>query len=181
MANSSNKIMTGARALLQIGKTGTDPKFQTVGIFSDVSYGITYGTAPAYVLGRYEAVEISYTDQGTVGIDATGWRVVGNGAHVAAQLPYLQQLLNAPYIQIQLVDRQTGVVICHVKDVRAVSYSTGQSARGQSTVRVSFIGRVISDEGNDATTVNGPAEEGGFIDDAGAADGLNNSNPLDPV
>jgi hypothetical protein len=165
---------------MQIGQAGASSgktEFKTVGIFSDVSYGLSYGSAPAYVLGRYDAVEISYTDQGTVGVDATGWRVVGNGPHVATGLPYLQDLLSSDYIQLQLVDRQTGVNICKIKDVRVVSYSTGASARGQSTVRVSFVGRVISDEGGNTSTA-GAIVEKGFVDNKGVE---NNLDPLVPA
>lgn len=173
--NASNKIFTGARAIFQIGKTGETAK--TVGIFSEVNYGLSYGTSPAYVLGRYEAVEIAYTDQGTVNVDASGWRVIGNGPHVAASLPYLKELLTEPYMQLQLVDRQTGQTIMLVKDVRVVGYSTGSSSRSTSTIRVSFVGRVISDE-NTSVTDKGGVTTDGLVDDSGT---IQNSDPFKAV
>lgn len=139
------KVMSGARAKLQIFDPNTNSA-QTLGIFANVSYALAYDAQPAYILGRYSAAEIDYTAQEPVQITASGFRVVGQGAHKHASVPKLQDLLTHEYISLQIVDRQTGQAIAKITNVRPTGYSTSISARQLEEITVNFIGILVDDE-----------------------------------
>lgn len=142
---SPNKVMTGARAIVKI-KTSDNGAFETVGVFNNVSYGLAYDVNPAFILGRYGPAELDYTAQQPVSIQASGWRVVGSGAHKAAGVPLLQALMSFEYMQFVIVDRQTDLPILTVDQVVPTGYSGTIAARQQTEITVSFMGITISDE-----------------------------------
>jgi hypothetical protein len=133
--------LVGARAILSIdGKP--------VGVFTQVSYGITYGTNPIYILGRFNAAEIVTTDMGTVEIDCSGLRVFDRGPHVVASVPKLQDLLNnSNEVVLTITDRQNpkGAALLTVL-CKPTSYSSSTSARGIYSLDVHFSGVTIADE-----------------------------------
>lgn len=136
---STHEILTGARAVLRINNA-------PVGIFTQVSWSVNYDVAPAYVLGRYTAAEITYTSAEVVSVDAVGFRIIDRGAHQAASLPQLQDLLNHSSISLSIVDRRTGQEFFKLYHVRPMGYSSGISARGQVELSVRFIGIRAEDE-----------------------------------
>lgn len=144
---TTQKILSGARAILTVNN-------RTVGLFTSCSWGVSYDAVPSFTLGRYSPVEITYAGQEAISVTATGFRVIDNGAYVAASLPKLQELLNHEDISISIQDRQTGKTIMQVIGVRPTGYSTDVSARGISTFSVNFLGLRASDE-------SGQNEEGG--------------------
>ncbi len=138
------KTFHGARALVyRAGPTGS----KLMGTFSSFGYGLSYDVSPVPILGRHSVAELVYTGSEPVRCTATGWRVVGNGPHVAASMPHLGDLLTADYIELSVVDRQDPtVVIAHIKSVRPESYSTTISAKSLTEVTHSFIGILVDDE-----------------------------------
>lgn len=139
------KVMSGARAKLQIIDPNTGAA-TTLGIFANVSYALAYDAQPAYILGRYSAAEIDYTSQEPVQVSASGFRVVGQGAHTHASVPDLKSLLTHEYITLQIVDRQSGQAIAKISNVRPTGYSTSISARQLEEITVNFIGILVDDE-----------------------------------
>lgn len=144
------QTMTGARAKLIING-------KVVGMFSTVSYGVTYGVTPIYVLGRFNAAELVYTDMDVVTVTATGFRAIGAGPHQiggdgvnAAALnsvPHLQELLQHQDIQLSLHDRQNDdASYMLVTGVRPVSFDTDNSSRGVQGLTVRFQGTLHQDE-----------------------------------
>lgn len=136
---STHEILTGARAVLRINNV-------PVGVFARVSWSVAYDAAPAYVLGRYSAAEITYTGAEIVSVDAVGFRIIGRGAHQVASLPKLQELLNHDSISLSIVDRRTGEEFFKVYHVRPVGYSSDVAPRSQSELSVRFIGIRAEDE-----------------------------------
>ena len=151
----SPKVFNGARAVVRLMGSGGG-QGQPIGSFTSFSYGLSYDVQPVYILGRYSAAELSYTGQEPVRCTASGWRVVNNGPHVAGKVPHLQDLLNHEYIQIDVVDRQTGTVIAIIKDVRPESYSTTIASRTLTEVTHSFVGLLVDDESG--TNAESPAQ-----------------------
>lgn len=141
----ASKTMTGARGKVYISDpvTGTT---SLIGIFSNISWGLTYDAQPVFLLGRHGPDEIVYTAQEPVSVQCSGFRVVGNGAHKLAKLPNLKDLLSSEYLEILVVDRQTGRDIAKIHGVRPVSFSTTLSARNLEEISVSYIGLVADDE-----------------------------------
>jgi len=142
----AQKIMSGARAKLGI----VDPltgKVRFVGIFNNVSLGLTFDAQPAYILGRYSPAEIDYTAQEPVNVTCSGWRVFDHGAHVDGQVPRLQDLLNHEYLRLVIVDRQNPTRALHtISGVRPTGYSTTISARNLEEISVTFMGLILDDE-----------------------------------
>lgn len=136
---ADQQILHGARAQLIVNG-------KKVGIFSDVSYGVNYDVQPAFILGRYSAAELTYVGMDVVNVSATGFRVVDNGAYVAAAMPKLQELMAHNEISLEIFDRQTNKSVLSVIGVRPVGWNSGQAARSQSTFSVNFLGRLASDE-----------------------------------
>ncbi len=142
--------MSGARAKLGVFDPSTG-KTRYVGIFSNVSYGLSYQAEPVYILGKYAAAEIDYTSQDTVSITCSGWRVIEHGPHVEAALPRLQDLLTSEYIELAISDRQREAQgkdgrIAKFRQVRPVGYSTQISARGLEEITVNFVAIGVDDE-----------------------------------
>ena len=138
-------VMNGARAKLARLDPATG-KATVVGIFNSVSWGLNYQTEPVYILGRYTAAEIDYTSQAPVDIRASGWRVIGHGAHKDGGVPELINLLTEPYISLTVLDRATDRPIATMHRVRATSYSTGVNARQLQEVQVSFQGILVDED-----------------------------------
>lgn len=139
MPGTPPKIVHGARAQLMVDD-------RLVGLFNSVSFGLAFDTQDAYVLGAYAAAEIGYTGQDTVNITCSGWRVFGNGPHVAAKLPQLQELLNHGYIELAIIDRQTGQRLAKFRSCRPTGYSMSINARQLTEITVTFKGILVDDE-----------------------------------
>jgi hypothetical protein len=146
------KVLSGARAKLGIM---SGDKVDFVGIFNNVSYGMTLDAQPAYILGRYGPAEIDYTAMEPVRISCTGWRVVHHGAHVDAKIPNLKDLLTHEYLTLVIVDRQTNAAIATFRQVRPVSYDTTINARNLNEITCTFMGILVDDEDTEnAETAN---------------------------
>jgi hypothetical protein len=147
----ANNIIHGARCKLKIAKVGSDTA-KVVGIFSDVSYGVSYDVQPAFILGRFSAAELTYVGMDVVEVNATGFRVLDNGAFVSAGMPKLNELINQGSIHLEIEDTGSGVggkpgkILMKVSNVKVASFSSGQAARSQSTFSVRFMGTEFEDE-----------------------------------
>lgn len=121
-----------------------------VGIFTSVSYGVTYTAADIHTLGRYNAQEIVYTDMETVTVNVSGFRVMEHGPYAEASVPQLQELLTHNDITLQIVDRQAAdqakANIVTVVGVRPISYNMETSARSTANLSVTFRGIAVKDE-----------------------------------
>jgi hypothetical protein len=136
---AQQQILNGARAQLIVNG-------KIVGLFTSCQWGVTYDAVPSYILGRYSPAEITYTGQEAISVTATGFRVVDNGAYVAAGLPKLQDLMTHSDIALALYDRQTGKQIFTVVGVRPTGYSSGTAARSISDFTVNYLGLRAEDE-----------------------------------
>lgn len=142
----ASKIMNGARAKFGIIDPATD-EATYIGIFNNVSYGLTYDAQPVYILGSYGPVEIDYTAQEPVNITASGWRVIDHGAQKDGRVPLLQDLLRHEYLTLTVVDRNDPTRnIAVFKNVRPTGYSTSISARNLEEVTVTFVAIAVDDE-----------------------------------
>lgn len=143
---SAPKVMSGARAKFGFVDPATG-KTSFIGIFNNVSYGLTYDAQPVYILGRYSPAEIDYTAQEPVNITASGWRVINHGAHTAGKVPALADLLRHEYLTLAVFDRQNpDKAIAKFCNVRPTGYSTTISARSLEEVTVTFIAITVDDE-----------------------------------
>lgn len=146
-SGNKSKTVTGARGKLYIGS-------QLAGIFTSVTYSVSYDVQPIYVLGRMNAAELVYTGMAPVDIQASGFRVMEKGPYAFVNslnsLPKLQDLLNHEDISITLIDRQatdpSKAVIMTVDGVRPTGFSGTESARALHEISMSFMGITLSDE-----------------------------------
>jgi len=140
---AQSKIMHGARAVVQLGK-------KRVGVFTNVSYGSAYDVQPAFVLGAYAPVELTYTGVEPIGISASGWRVIGHGPYTedGGNMPRIQDLLTAQDMTFSLYDRQTQQLIMTVTGVRHAGFSTSVSPKALEEISYNFIGLILRDESN---------------------------------
>ena len=144
------KVMSGARAKVGVHDPLTGDT-QIIGIFSNISYGVTYDVTPAFILGRFTAAEIDYTAVDVVQITASGWRIVGQGRHKQGRLPRVQDLLFHEYLELAVLDRQTEVLggeprIAHIRNVRPTSGAEGFTARQLSEATLTYVGLLVDDE-----------------------------------
>ena len=151
------KTMTGARGKVYLADLNGKP--QLVGIFSSVSWGLTFDVQPVFILGRHGPDELVYTAQEPVAVNCSGFRVIGAGAHRIAKVPNTRDLLTHDYINIVVEDRQTGRKIAEIHSCRPTGYSTTLNARNLEEISVSYIGLLVDDEDTllseraDATTL----------------------------
>lgn len=134
-----SKVMTGARAKIFVNN-------QLVGIFETCTYNMNIGTEPIHILGRFSPDEITPTSYEAIGIQCSGFRVVGNGPHVLPAVPKLQDLLNLEAVTITVVDRQTGQSILTAIGCVPNSYNGNHNARATSRVSISYTGLRLFDE-----------------------------------
>jgi len=140
------RTMHGARAKVFIADPNSG-KPQLVGIFNNVSWGLTYDVQPVNILGRFSPDELVYTAQEPVTVTASGFRVVNSGPHVIAKVPNLVDLLTHEYIELSISDRlNPGLDIARIHHVRPTGYSTTLSARALEEVTVTFMGLLVDDE-----------------------------------
>jgi hypothetical protein len=144
------KVMSGARAKVGI-HDANDDNTSWVGIFSNVSYGVTYDVQPAFILGRFSAAEIDYTAVDVVQVTCSGWRVVGHGWHKEARLPRVQDLLLHEYLEMVVADRQQEALggeprVAKIRNVRPTSASGGFAAKALSESTHTYVGLLVDDE-----------------------------------
>lgn len=119
---------------------------QLVGMFTTISWGVRYDTQPIYTLGSHVPQEIIQTAQEAINVTASGFRSVGGGAHKVARFAQLDQLLTNGYINLTVVDRQTGKTIATISDCKVVGYDTTVANRAAEEITVTFMGRFLDDE-----------------------------------
>lgn len=147
----ADNIFAGSRAIVKIQGV-------PVGLFTQVSYGQTYGAVPNHTLGAEAPQEITYTHQDAIAVDMTGFHILENFVFSKAGMPQLKNLLSgnpnnstAPgtnNIVITIEDRVTGVEVANILDAKAFRWGTQLVARDISTFTVSFLGRFIGTSDN---------------------------------
>jgi hypothetical protein len=140
---AKNQQLSGARAKMGFIRDG---QVHYVGIFSDVSYGVTYGVEPSFILGRHSAAGLTYTYMDTVHVTANGFRVVDHGWFADAGFPSLSQLMDFEDYTIVVQDRQTLKTIAVIEGVKPTAATGGFSARQLSTSTHTYVGMLVSDE-----------------------------------
>jgi hypothetical protein len=139
----ASKVLHGARAKLGV-YDGTNVTY--IGIFSDISYGVTYDVQPAFILGRYSAAALEYTGMEVVHITANGFRIVDHGWFEDAQFPSLSELMSHNYMTLSVLDRQTNKEIARIDYVRPVAATGGFTAKQLASSTHTYMGILVSDE-----------------------------------
>ena len=152
-------ILHGARSKLGF-YDGNQITF--VGLFADVSWGVTQDIQAAWILGRYTAADTEVVGQDLVQVTATGYRVIDHSWYNDAKFPKLVDIATRGYLVMTLQDRQTGRNIGEISKLRPASASVGFSPRMLSSVTHTYIGILYSDENapnndEDATAMSLPA------------------------
>lgn len=144
------RVMSGARAKVGFHDPLTG-ETKIVGIYSNVSYGVTYEVQPAGILGRFTYAEVDYTGVDLVQITCSGWRVVGHGRHKEGRLPRVQDLLLHEYLEMTVIDRQSEALgqeprIAKIRNVRPTAGSEQYAHRALSEVNLTYVGILVDDE-----------------------------------
>lgn len=148
---SKAKTFTGARAILRVDNV-------IVGIFDSCSYSVNIGAEAIHILGRYSPAEIAQTSYEAVTVNCSGFRLIGNGAHVLPKMPKLQDLLALENVRLDMTDRQStdDKPVMTVSNCIPINYSTGANAKATSRIQITYMGTHASDE-------SGPQDEGGAV------------------
>ncbi len=159
---STSPIVTGARALLGVYDANSG-KVRIVGIYNNVSYGLSYSAEEAHILGRYSPAAITYTAQNVVNISASGYRVLDHGPHIDGGLPRLQDLIDFEYLEMTIIDRQrenqgAPSQVAKFTGVVPTGYSTTINARNQQELSQTFMAITVSDESVDNAEGPGAAD-----------------------
>ena len=139
------KVFTGARAKVYVDNV-------LVGIFDSCSYTVNVGAEAVHILGRYGAAEIVQTSYEAVSVNCSGFRIIGQGAHILPKFPKLQDLLNLETVTLAMIDREADAnsdPVMTVQNCLPINYSTGVNAKATSRLQVTYLGTHISDESGD--------------------------------
>jgi len=155
-------IMNGARAKVGFWDSTTS-SIRFIGIYSSISYNYSLDQQGAFILGRYSAASIDTVAADLVHISASGFRVVNHGPMVEGHFPRLDQLAKAGYLSLAVMDRQSDTIVANITNVRPMSYSSGFTMRTLSTVDMTYVGILVSDESapdndEDATAMRLPQD-----------------------
>lgn len=141
--------MSGARAKVSIYDPTTGLA-KLVGIWNNFSYSVNYDVQPAFILGRYSAAELNTVGVEPVSITAGGWRVVDHGPFADGRLTNLADLLTQEYLELAVIDRQSGKTIAKIHGCLPTGFSSGLSARQLQESTNTYMGLLLDDE----STVN---------------------------
>lgn len=120
-----------------------------VGIFNSMEYGQAFTSDEVSILGKESTAEIVITGQETVQVTLSGYKAIGNGPHVAASVPKLQEILQHEDVTLTAFDRTTGETVCTIVGFRPLGYNTGVAAKQLATLQVMGKGLRIMDESGD--------------------------------
>lgn len=153
------KTFHGGRAKVSLYDPLTNSS-TVVGIWTSFDYSVAYDVAAVYILGRMSAAELVTTAVEPVNIDASGFKIVGNGFFKNGKLTKLKDLLNQEGIEITVTDRSGKTRIAVIHGCKPTSTSMSVSAKQLATGRNSYMGLLIdedeeffNDEASDATTL----------------------------
>lgn len=149
----ASKTFHGARAVLSING-------KVLGIFMQCSYNLRYDVQPTNTLGRFTPGELVYTAAEPVTVQASGYRVIGNGPHGNASMPKVKDLLDAGDITLSISDRATGQTIFTLIDAKVPSASGSIANRQLSDMSIEFIGIRAEDESGPDGETAGAVEYG---------------------
>lgn len=139
------KVVSGARAKVWLTDKNTGETF-LVGIWSSFGYSVQYDVQAAFILGRFSAAELSTTGVEPVSITASGWRVVGAGPYKKARLMNVKDLLTQEYIQLEVIDRQTGLTIASIENCLPTGTSSTLTSKVLTESTNTYMGLLFSDE-----------------------------------
>ena len=142
--------MTGARAKVYVNG-------KLVGMATDCSWSYRLSMEPVHILGRYEVAEIVPTAQEPVDVTLNGMRMYKLGPHVGftgaanteTLVPTLASLLTYKDVLIAIYDRAqpaNAAPIMQVMQCRATSYSSAVSAKGITSINLTYTGIRVVDE-----------------------------------
>lgn len=150
----SGKVMTGARAVVYLDDPANNTS-RAVGIFSDCSWGLTYGVDSIFVLGAYGPVESIYTSMDATTVTCSGYRVIDHGPHIEGGVPKLADLLHHEYISMTVLDRQTNKTMAKFKQCRPTGYNTALAHRQPESCTVTYIALRVEDESTEMAETPG--------------------------
>lgn len=134
-----DKTFSGAMAVIYVDS-------KPVGLFDSCTYNVNHGAEPVFTCGRSSPHEIAITSQEAVSVQCSGFRIIGQGAHVLPKAPKLQDLLSLENITLTVKDRSTGTNMIIVKNCKVVGHSGGVNAKQISRISVSYLGTSFEDE-----------------------------------
>jgi hypothetical protein len=148
----AGKVMTGARAVVFMDDPATNTS-RAVGIFTDCSWGVSYGVETIFVLGSYGPVESIYTSMDATTLTCSGYRVIDHGPHIEGAVPKLADLLHHEYVSMTCLDRQTNKTLAKFRSARPAGYNTALAHRQPESCTVTYIALRCDDESvqNDET------------------------------
>ena len=145
------KILTGARAILKMA--GADGSKKIVAFGTNVGYRIAIPHAPINVLGRYSAARhepLGYDVTVNCGVlrfiedDLVGNAPDNPGTSIQ---PRVQEIMNHPDIEIEILDRKSGKSIVTVGRARLTDRGGNVGARDLLTENWTFVG-IIAQSGD---------------------------------
>ena len=148
----ADNIFAGSRAIVKI-------QGQPVGLFTQCSWGQTYGMVPNHILGAEAPAEITGTHQDAISVDMTGFHILQNFVFAKAGMPQLKNLLSgnpnnsqygpgSNYITVTIEDKVTGSEVANIAYTKVFRWGTQTVARDISTFTVSMLGRFITTSDN---------------------------------
>lgn len=143
------RTMHGARLIIQLIDPETGESRQ-IGSATSISYSMNYSSESPHTLGRFSPAETIITAQEVIPITINGLRILGQGAHKQFKMSSLGALLEQPYIELQLFDRQTQQLEARMHSVKLTGFSSGAQARSLQDMSVSGTALLLDDE----STVN---------------------------
>ena len=150
--NPKAKILTGPRAVVFIGE-------KQVGMFSSITWSASQEKFSAFILGRFNAAELTPVGQEPIRASLTGYRIMDAGPYAVANATHLADLLNENDFILKIQDRQTGKIIVTITECKVTNWSSGINARSVSDIRIDVMGLRIFDEsdpsGNKSDDTNG--------------------------
>lgn len=143
MSLGASPILNGQMAMITLDN-------KIVGLFSSISYSVSYATTVSHVLGRTGPAAVTYTAAEAVSLQLTGFQVVDTSAYEINAMPQLKQLMSHPGIVVQIIKRDDPTtIILQANDLKINNLSSGLAARSIADITVSGIASVMSFQGED--------------------------------
>lgn len=131
--------LSGARAKVSIGG-------KVVGIWTSISYSLSYDVVPSFLLGRYSPAALTTTGVEAVNITAGGWRIVDHSFFKEGAVTPLKDMLTQEDITLSIIDRATGKAIATIKGCLPTGVSQDLSSKQLASGSNSYLGLLLNTE-----------------------------------
>jgi hypothetical protein len=129
----------GARAIVSVNG-------RKIGIWTTLSYSLSYDVVPSFLLGRYSPAALTTTGVEAVNVTCGGWRLIDHSFFNEGACTELKDMLTQEDITMTVIDRATGKNIATFKGCLPTGVSSDLSSKQLASGSNSYLAMLVDTE-----------------------------------